>query len=441
MIPRTLVPVDVRPVDEDEAKKAPRRVSTYMDDRTVVPSELADAPPLDGRTSIPAHLPLGVLVERTLVPRGMEVKPLEKLQQVPTLPLEILDSRIVVPAHVEPLAPETIERSPRKTEVTAELRELIDADIFITGNANLLIEPEVKRDPRSKLITQVLSILVHIGFIVFLIFSPKIFPPHVPTEDEINLARRQLQWIYTPPEVPKAPAPTPKVRINPKTLRKIAPPVEQPAPEPVVPPRPAPDLPEAPKPRSSAIPAPAEPAQPAPSRLEPIQPREHPETGLNLQLPQLSPGKAIQNQMQDAIRRGGGGLQMPGGAIPPGRGRGPGMQPWGQILTPTEGVDFSSYIQRLLASIRRNWEAVMPESARMGDQGMVYTIFQINRDGSIPSPYPQLERTSGKEPLDNAAMSAIHASNPFEPLPSQFHGPYIQLRIVFLYNLPIDYAR
>ncbi|HXJ16564.1 MAG TPA: TonB C-terminal domain-containing protein [Candidatus Polarisedimenticolia bacterium] len=441
MIPRTLVPVDVRPVDEDEAKKTPRRVSTYMDDRTVVPSELADAPPLDGRTSIPAHLPLGVLVERTLVPRGMEVKPLEKLQQVPTLPLEILDSRIVVPAHVEPLAPETIERSPRKTEVTAELRELIDPDIFITGNANLLIEPEVKRDPRSKLITQVLSVLVHIGFIIFLIFSPKIFPPHVPTEDEINLARRQLQWIYTPPEVPKAPAPTPKVRINPKTLRKIAPPVEQPTPEPVVPPRPAPDLPEAPKPRSSAIPAPAEPAQPAPSRLEPIQPREPPETGLNLQLPQLSPGKAIQNQMQDAIRRGGGGLQMPGGAIPQGRGRGPGMQPWGQILTPTEGVDFSSYIQRLLASIRRNWEAVMPESARMGDQGMVYTIFQINRDGSIPSPYPQLERTSGKEPLDNAAMSAIHASNPFEPLPSQFHGPYIQLRIVFLYNLPIDYAR
>ena len=439
MIPRTLVPVHVRPVNNDEAKKAPRRVSTYMDDRTVVPSELSDAPPLDGRTSIPAHVPLGVLVDRTLVPRGMPVKPLEKLQQVPTLPLEILDSRIVVPAHVEPFAPETTEKFERKPEVTAGLRELIDPDIFITGDANLLIEPEIKRDSRRDLMTRVLSVLVHIGLIIFLIFSPKIFPTHVPTQPDIELARRPLQWSSTPPELPKAPPPTPKVRINPDTLNKIAPPVKQPAP--VAPQRPPSDLPEAPRPQSPVIPAPAQPTQPAPSRLEPIQPREPPTNALNLQLPQVSPGKAIQDQMQDAIRRSGGGLQMPGGAIPQGRGGGPGMQPWGQILTPTEGVDFSSYIQRLLASIKRNWEAVMPESARMGDQGMVYTTFQINRDGSIPPPDPRLERTSGKEPLDNAAMSAIHASKPFEPLPSQFHGPYIRLRIVFLYNLPIDYAR
>jgi outer membrane biosynthesis protein TonB len=439
MIPRTLVPVHVRPVDPDEAKRAPRRVSTYMDDRMIVPSELPDAPPLDGKTSIPAHLPLGALVDRTLVPRGMEVKPLERPTRVSSLPLDILDSRIVVPTDVKPFTEKESREPEHRPEFTAELRKVVDPDIFMTGDANLLIEPEVKRDPRSDLMTRFLSVLVHIGFIVFLIFSPKIFPPHVPTQQELELARRQLQWIYTSPELPKTPPPTPKIRINPKTLNKIAPPVEQPVP--VVPQRPPAELPEAPKPQSSAIPAPTQPTQPAPSRLEPIEPREPPKSALNLQLPQVSPGRAIQDQMQDAIRRRGGGLQMPGGAIPQGQGRGPGMQPWGQILTPTQGVDFSSYIQRLLASIKRNWEAVMPESARMGDQGMVYTIFQINRDGSIPPPYPQLERTSGKEPLDNAAMSAIHASNPFEPLPSQFHGPYIRLRIVFLYNLPIDYAR
>ena len=75
MIPRTLVPVNVRPVDPDEVKKAPHRLTTYMDDRTVVPSGLSDAPPLDGKTTIPSHLPLGVLVDRTLVPRGMAAKP------------------------------------------------------------------------------------------------------------------------------------------------------------------------------------------------------------------------------------------------------------------------------------------------------------------------------------------------------------------------------
>ena len=75
MIPRILVPRDVKPYTENGDKKSPKRVSTYMDDRTVVPSELSDAPPLTGKTNIPEHLPLGVLVDRTLVGRGMEAKP------------------------------------------------------------------------------------------------------------------------------------------------------------------------------------------------------------------------------------------------------------------------------------------------------------------------------------------------------------------------------
>ena len=38
MIPRTLVPVDVRPPSPDDLKKTARRTTTYMDDRTVVPT-------------------------------------------------------------------------------------------------------------------------------------------------------------------------------------------------------------------------------------------------------------------------------------------------------------------------------------------------------------------------------------------------------------------
>jgi outer membrane biosynthesis protein TonB len=114
------------------------------------------------------------------------------------------------------------------------------------------------------------------------------------------------------------------------------------------------------------------------------------------------------------------------------------MQGSAQILSDTQGVDFTSYITRLLATLKRNWMVVMPDSAYMGDKGIVYTTFQINPDGSVPAPDPQLERTSGKDPLDNAAMSAIHASNPFEPLPKQFHGPFLKLRIAFVYNIPID---
>jgi outer membrane biosynthesis protein TonB len=441
MISRTLVPVDVRPVQKDEARKPGHRLTTYMDDRTVVPSGLSEAPPLDGHTNIPQHLPLGVLVNRTLVYRGMPITPLPRPASAPEpLPLDILDSRVVVPAHVEPMTHDELEEFSRALEMTDELREVVEPDLFLTGDANLLIEPEDKRDPRSDLVTRVLSILVHVAVIIFLAFSPKIFPPHVPTQQEVDLARKQLTYVL--PEEPPAPArpPAPKVHITPKTLEKVAPPVEQPPP----PPAPAPakqpvELPEAPKPQPSIVPPPV----PPPSQLEAIKPQPQPNPNrLNLDLPQVTPGKAIQDQLQDAIHHSGGGLQVPDrGGIARGGGGGPGMEPGATILTDTQGVDFTSYIQRLLATLKRNWETVMPESALLGDKGMVYTTFQINHDGSVPSPDPQLERTSGKDPLDNAAMSAIHTSNPFEPLPSQFKGPYIRLRIVFLYNLPLDYAK
>jgi len=254
-------------------------------------------------------------------------------------------------------------------------------------------------------------------------------------QDEIDLARKQLQWIYTPPDLPKtAPPPSPKIHITPKTLSSVAPHIEQPQlPPPVSPEKPPSDLPEAPKPQPSA----AVPQPPAPSRLEPVQPPAPNPNHLNLQLPQVSPGKQLDDQIQDAIRHGNRGGVYNGPPSASGRG-GAGVGNQAQILSDTQGVDFTSYIQRLLATLKRNWYAVMPESAYMGDRGITATTFKIRSDGSIVPPDPILERTSGKEPLDNAAMSAIHASNPFEPLPSQFHGPYLELRIWFVYNIPLD---
>jgi outer membrane biosynthesis protein TonB len=447
MIPRTLVPVNVRPVTPDEAKKTGHRTTTYMDDRTVIPSGPSDAPPLDGKSTIPAHFPLGVLVNRTLVARGMPAKPFENLTPVSdTIPLDILDSRVVVPAYVEPAAPEDQKQFEHRPELTADLREVVEPDIFLTGDANLLMEPEEKHDARWDLVTRTLSVLVHVGLIIFLIFTPKIFPTHVPTQEETEMARQQLTYLL-PPEspAPRTP-PAPKLRITPKTLNRVAPeppePQPAPTPAPVAPTPKPPELPDAPRPHVPVAPPPPQQTQPPPSQLESPKPAPQQPKGLNLGIP----SQRLDDQIQDAIRHSnpGGGIQVPhSGGIPggPSGPGGPGMQPGATILTPTEGVDFSSYIQRLLATLKRNWEVVMPESAMMGDKGMVDTTFQINRDGSVPPPDPLLERTSGKGPLDSAAMSAIRTSNPFEPLPSQFKGPYIRLRIVFLYNLPLDYAK
>src|SRR5256886_1641531 len=177
--------------------------------------------------------------------------------------------------------------------------------------------------------------------------------------------------------------------------------------------------------------------------------RSQPRQGLIL--PKNSPSRSIQDSLREAARSpsaggrsgavigpmprsggtlGGGGSQGSGGSYGNGY----------EILTPTEGVDFSDYMARAVAAVRRNWYAVMPESAMLGDRGRVALQFRIMKDGSVPNGEPVRLIGSGKEPLDRAAVSAIRSSNPFEPLPPAFSGPYIELRFYFLYNLPIEAA-
>lgn len=455
MIPRTLVPFGVRPGTDGASKAPARRLSSPLDVRTVIPVGLPVAP-IDPKSSIPSHVPLDVLVTRTLVPRGLPAKPLVEVPKIPEyVPLSILDSRTVVPAYVEP-PPEELAELEQPQEVTSELLEVIEPDLITTGEVNLLLRPVEERGARWEGLSRLLSVLVHCGLIVFAFFSPKLFPPHVPTQAELDLARQQLSFVYLPPSVNEVPrtAPRPErpsehMRIDPRILREVAPPAPEtalrPEGQPNRPPAPA-ELPSAPVPQPSVAqpqpsPRPSSPSQPA-MRQDDLRPKQG---ALNLALPNVSPGRALEQSVQDALHRGGGpsvssAEPIPGGGPGGGGEGGQGYLGNGvQILTPTEGVDFSNYLARLLATVKRNWYAIIPESARLGERGKVVIQFHIQRDGSVPLAEPNLVRTSGKEPLDRAAMSAIHASNPFEPLPPAFSGPSIELRFIFLYNLPLDY--
>jgi TonB family protein len=176
-----------------------------------------------------------------------------------------------------------------------------------------------------------------------------------------------------------------------------------------------------------------------------------PQPQKGLVLPPQTTRKAIEDSLRAAKNGEAGGRRgatvgpmpkTPGTpGIPGSGGQGGGSFGNGyEILTPLEGVDFSDYMNRLLASVRRNWYAVMPESAQLGDQGRVLLQFRIMRNGTVRAEDPNQLLSSGKEPLDRAAISAIRSSNPFQPLPPAFSGPYIDLRIMFLYNLPIEAA-
>jgi outer membrane biosynthesis protein TonB len=221
------------------------------------------------------------------------------------------------------------------------------------------------------------------------------------------------------------------------------------APEPS-PERPPSDLPAAPTPQPNTQPLSVPPTNippPPKSVLLPAEPQ--PTTkNLNLGLQSSSPGRAMNEQLQDAIGKSGHGDYSSNSGIPGGAGQNGGHGRGGPsagnavtILTPTEGVDFNSYINRLIAKVKQNWYAVMPESVYLGDKGIVSITFRINRDGSFPGENLNLERTSGKDPLDTAALSSIRTSNPFEPLPPQFKGPYIELRFTYFYNIPVGAAQ
>jgi TonB family protein len=430
-----------------------------MDERTLVPAMLPIVT-LNGHSSIPSNLPLESIAARVVVPRDINREAYSVVEDV-SVPLQItdMDQRIAVPQGSA--APEPTASLPVMVDT-----ELVDPDIFMTGEVHLIASPPSPEKARADVITRISSVALHVLLIAAILLQARLFPKREPTPEEIDIARKQLTLLL-PPGAFESSKPSsrpvqrpPAVHVDPRVLRKVAPPIETP---PVPTPAPAPEkpvreLPSSPVPQPHAVAPPeAAPSSPAP-KMETPRPGlklENPETPLprpNLQLPQKSASKSIQDSLREASRNPTGGGRA-GGVIGPmpksspsqggGGGAGQGAGTYGngyEILTPTEGVDFSDYMARVVASVRRNWYAVMPESAQLGDRGRVALQFRIMRDGSVPTGEPVRLLGSGKEPLDRAAVSAIRSSNPFEPLPSAFSGPYIELRFYFLYNLPLEAA-
>ena len=105
-----------------------------------------------------------------------------------------------------------------------------------------------------------------------------------------------------------------------------------------------------------------------------------------------------------------------------------------EILSDTMGVDFGPYLQRVLYEIKTHWYNLVPEVARapMMKKGKLAIDFSILKEGNVAG--QTLRLSSGDLALDRAAWGGITDSNPLPPLPSQFKGTYLQLRIIFYYN-------
>src|SRR5262249_30720048 len=184
----------------------------------------------------------------------------------------------------------------------------VDADIFMTGEVNLLASPRTDAKAREELITRVSSTAFHILLIASILVWPRIFPPRAPSQEQMDLARRQIT-ILLPPGALDAPKTTPKpkeppVRVDPRVLRRVAPPTPQPtAPAPKEPERIAKELPSAPVPKPNTAP-------PAPQQNDTVAKAEAPRSPLKLEAPQeqtnpnalLLPKNSMSRSLQDSIR-------------------------------------------------------------------------------------------------------------------------------------------
>lgn len=107
-----------------------------------------------------------------------------------------------------------------------------------------------------------------------------------------------------------------------------------------------------------------------------------------------------------------------------------------EVLSDTEGIDFRYYLKNWHKITETTWFQLMPDEVRKPilRKGEVVIRFRILPNGQLENHSMTLEGRSGDTALDRAAWGAVTGS--FYPLlPREFHGPYLELRGVFLYNM------
>ena len=229
-----------------------------------------------------------------------------------------------------------------------------------------------------------------------------------------------------PAAIPSAPQPAPAALPEPPRVEAVAkepPKIELPFTNSTVPP-PPPTV-EKPKITLENVGGPPPPVPPAQSKVA---------------IPNMSVAEAIRQNSRGGNPSGGLMVGDPGAGsggygegvnLPPS----PGAQGSAlELKSDPMGVDFRPYLTQILATIRRNWYAVMPESVKLGRHGKVGLLFAITKSGSVSKVTWAFQ--SGADALDKAAVAAISASNPFPPLPAEFKGDRVVLQLNFAYNVP-----
>jgi hypothetical protein len=282
-----------------------------------------------------------------------------------------------------------------------------------------------------------ISTIVCLAVAWFLLYGPRVLFHQPEFQDPIALLKqhdKELTYI-TPRTAP--PIPVNRAQPDRQMLKKLdeQPRPAPPAPSAAQPPAPQPTAQQAPpqeQARTTTAPPVNQPSLPlpaAPSRQPALPDAPRPTIAQNTG-PQTARDQ-MQQAMRDARGRSGAEYGTAPGASGP-------LQAGATILSDTMGVDFSDYMRRLHHDIQRNWDPLIPEEVQppLLKKGIVGIRFSILPNGQIGA--MTLEFKSGDVALDKAAWFAITSEGNFPPLPKEFRGPQLELRVGFFYNTPIQ---
>jgi TonB C terminal len=342
-------------------------------------------------------------------------------------------------------SPESVEASRRASKLGYSTSRYVDYD------AHELLEKisQYEDDRRWQRIREGIwiSIIAHILLFSGLTWIPRYVFHQPQLIDPFDAIKKRKDLTYLdelPDAVKQIQRAKPKLKpnntvVDKKTLDALKalekarpkPPAPQPKPEQATPPpqptiqapqqQPAPTLPSTATPQPSPQ-IPLETPRPAPVPARP-----------NFSLGSQSPADQLHQAMRDSAHGPSGG--MSGGALSQHSGADGGAQ----ILSDTQGVDFGPYLQKVIRETYRTWDPLIPEEVnppilKRGQVEIIFTILPNGRVAAVDPNKMQLTGRSGDTALDRAAWGAIQGAD-YPQLPREFHGPYLELRFRFEYNM------
>lgn len=284
----------------------------------------------------------------------------------------------------------------------------------------------------------VLSVVVHVGIVLAMMFAPRleIFQraPEEPRAEPERRARDESapRFVIVEPlrDVP-APTPPPKAEASDIDRQASAPQiVERPEnPLPFARGNSAERVESAPEERARGRGPEPEPSPPAPERAaENTAPL--PESATAMPAPRQAeatpapPARAPGGALGEALRDLQKYVEREAFNNPQGV-----QNDFGPLQFDTKGVEFGPWVRRFIAQVKRNW--IVPNSA-LAMRGRVVIQFNVHRDGRITD--LNVVRPSEIDSFNRSALNALMMSNPTTPLPPEYPDDRAFFTVTFFFN-------